>query len=79
MEWILGVEPWNAANVLVLCILWSGVMDCSLGLESWGGVLEWILGVEPWNEILSVTENSILVVKLSRANVRHHKMCTTNA
>ena len=37
-------------------------MDRSLGLESWNG----ILGVEPWNEILSVTENSILAVKLSR-------------
>ena len=37
-------------------------MDRSLGLESWSG----ILGVEPWNEILSVTENSILAVKLSR-------------
>ena len=66
LEWILGVEPWNAADVLAMCILWSGVMDLSLGLESWSGVLEWILGVEPWNEIFSVTENSILVVKLSR-------------
>ena len=28
------------------------------------GVMEWILGVEPWSEILSVTENSILEVKL---------------
>ena len=37
-------------------------MDRSLGLESWSG----ILGVEPWNEILSITENSILAVKLSR-------------
>ena len=35
-------------------------------MESWRGLLEWILGVEPWNEILSVTENSILVMKLSR-------------
>ena len=57
------MEPWNAANVLAMCILWSGVMDRSLRLESWSGVLEWILGVEPWNEIMSVTENSILVVK----------------
>ena len=32
-----------------LCILWSGVMDWSLGLEPWSGVLEWILGVEPWS------------------------------
>ena len=23
-----------------LCILWSGVMDLSLGLEPWSGVLE---------------------------------------
>ena len=46
-----------------LCILWSGVMDWSLGLELWSGVLGWILGVEPWSEISSVTENSILVVK----------------
>ena len=25
------------------CILWTGVMDWSLGLVSWDGVLEWIL------------------------------------
>ena len=37
-------------------------MDRSFGLESWSG----ILGKESWNEILSVTENSILAVKLSR-------------
>ena len=41
-------------------------MDWSLGLESWSGVLEWIIGVKPWSEILSVTENSILVVKFVR-------------
>ena len=51
-------------------------MDWSLGLESWSGVLEWILGVEPWSEILSVMENSVLVVKFVLvANVPHHKMC----
>ena len=26
---------------LALCILWSGIMDWSLGLESWSGVLVW--------------------------------------
>ena len=31
MEWSIGVEPWNAANVLALCILLSGVMDWSHG------------------------------------------------
>ena len=29
-----------------LCILWSGVMEWSLGLEPWSGVLQGILGVE---------------------------------
>ena len=33
-----------------LCILWSGVMEWSLGLESWSGVLsgflEWNIGVK---------------------------------
>ena len=57
LEWILEVEPWNAANVLALCILCSGVMDWSLGVESWSGVLEWIIRVEHWNETLSVLLN----------------------
>ena len=39
-------------SLLALCILWSGVMDWSLGLEPWSGVLEWILGVELWSEML---------------------------
>ena len=38
MEWILGVEPLNAENMLALYILWSGVMDYSLGFESWSYV-----------------------------------------
>ena len=38
MEWILGVEPLNAANMLALYILWSGVMDYSLRFESWSYV-----------------------------------------
>ena len=57
-------------------------MDWSLGLESLSGVLEWILGVEPWNEILSVTEKSILVVKLSRGEStpsQNITKCVTNA
>ena len=33
-------------NRLALCILCSGVMDWSLGLESWSGILECILGVK---------------------------------
>ena len=44
-------------------------MVWSHGLESWIGVFELGLGsigVEPWSEILSVTENSILVVKIVR-------------
>ena len=33
-------------NRLALCILWTGVMNWSLGLESWSGILECILGVK---------------------------------
>ena len=40
-----------------LCILWSGVMDWSLGLEPLSGVLEWILGVELWSEMLERKRN----------------------
>ena len=31
-----------------LCNLWSGVMELSLGVKPWRGVLEWILD---WNEV----------------------------
>ena len=48
---------------MALCILCSGVMDWSLGVEPWSGVLEWILGVELWSEMLE-RETFILVVKL---------------
>ena len=40
LEWILGVVPWNAVNVLALCILWSGVMEWIIGVDSWSGTLE---------------------------------------
>ena len=40
LKWILGVEPWNAANVLALCILWSGVMEWIIGIDSESGTLE---------------------------------------
>ena len=39
------------------CILWSGVMEWSLGVEAWSGVLEWIFGVEPWSEMLKRKRN----------------------
>ena len=42
-----------------LCILWIGVMDWSLRVESWRGVLEWNLGGKFW----CGAENLILVVK----------------
>ena len=53
-------------------------MDWSLGLGSWSGVLEWILGVEPWSEILSVTENSVLVVKFVSGRLYTITKCVTN-
>ena len=34
---------------MALCILWSGVLDWSLGVEPWSGVLEWNIGVEYWS------------------------------
>ena len=40
LEWIPVVEPWNAANVLALCILWSGVMEWIIGVDSWSGTLQ---------------------------------------
>ena len=40
-----------------LCILWSGVMDWSLGLEPWSGALEWILGVKLRSEMLERKRN----------------------
>ena len=54
-------------------------MDWSLGLESCCGVLEWILGVEPGSEILSVTENSNLVVKFVLGRTNAITKCETNA
>ena len=42
---------------MALCILWSGVMDWSLGLEPWSRVFEWILGVELWSEMLERKKN----------------------
>ena len=62
---------------MALCILWSGVMDWRIGLESWSGVMEWILGVETWSENLSVTENSILVVKFVWGQSRPRKIHTS--
>ena len=53
-------------------------MDWRLGLGSWSGVLEWILEVEPWNEILSVTENSVLVVKFVSGRLYTITKCVTN-
>ena len=54
-------------------------MDSSLGFESWSGVLEWILELEPWSEILSVKENSILVVKFASGRTYPITKCVTNA
>ena len=47
----------RGATHLALCIVWSGVMDWSLGLEPWSGVFEWILGVELWSEMLERDRN----------------------
>ena len=44
-------------NGSALYILWSVVMDWSLGLEPWSGILEWILGVELWSEMLECKRN----------------------
>ena len=54
----------SSINMKALCILWSGVMDWSLGLE-------WSIGVDTWSGTLELyfvceTDNSILVRNLSR-------------
>ena len=35
---------------MALCILWSGVMEWSHGLEPRSGFLEWNIGVKCWSE-----------------------------
>ena len=42
LEWILGVEPWNAASVLALYGVesWIRVMEWSIAVDSWSGTLE---------------------------------------
>ena len=43
----------NSTLKMTLFNLWSGVMEWSLGVESWSGVLEWTLEwTLEWNEVI---------------------------
>ena len=47
-----GFYRLQVATYSALCNLWSGVMEWSLGVESWSGVLEWVLEwILEWNEV----------------------------